>query len=517
MVDVDRRMNVGHTQAHVAGLKRLSARANKGPNVPTPLRKGLVSFSVLAKKVIERLKKCEVSVEKGLSDEEFARVEAEFRFTFPPDLRAILQEGLPVGIGFPDWRSGGSQQLRMRLNLPVAGLSYEVARGRFWWKQWGQRPTDTENAVKIARNALRKVPILVPLYGHCYIPSSPDLAGNPGLFVYQNDVFYCGYDLADFFEREAFGCPGDKELNFVTKKVVGHSLRREKSMKLQRHEHESYFKEQSDHFSRSNNSSKSVRLQSAGAKWEEYWRDVEVWGRNLDSLAKCSDVSYDKDCNPDWSRRSLDGPYRRKSCHSFLRSADNSPRLVQDKPISDKVLAHLATAAPSPPWLVKTPRWIEFWSDLAEKKQNSCMGSPERLFSSSKVDVDLAKSAVEENCNDLQYRSMPRWILNYLEDLATVLRNGGWREEDISDIVEVSSTPFDNESVFFDSQAALEGMLLKADSMSDSLRRAGWSSQDVSEVFDFDFLLREPRRSAKKLSPEFVQRIGKLAEYVAQA
>lgn len=507
MMDVDRRLNPGHSQPHItAGLKRLCARANKGPNAPASLRKGLVSFTSLAKKIIDRLKQCEVLIEKGLSGEEVARIEAEFGFTFPPDLKAVLQEGLPVGVGFPDWRSGGSQQLRMSLNLPVAGLSYEVVRGKFWWKQWGQRPSDTENAAKIARQALKKVPILVPLYGHCYIPSSPALAGNPVFFVDHTDVFCYGYDLSDFFGRQPFN-PCDQNLDFMAKRVMGRSLRREKTLSIiGRHVDVAYCKGKVHHLSRSHNSSKRDKCEEA-----------EDWGRTVYTLAKYTDVNFGKDGNSDWCRRSLDERSMLKSCHPSMGNSGNS----LDKPISGKILANLAAKAPSTPCSPKTLRWIEFWTELVEKKQSSCIGSPRSSSSSSfsKVGIDLAKSAAEEKRDDtrLQCRSLPEWMLCYLEELATLLRNGGWREEDIDDIVQVSSTPFDPDNILFDSQAVLEGMLLKADSMSDSLRRAGWSSQDVSEAFDFDFAITEPRRPAKKLSHEFVQRIGKLAEYVGQA
>ncbi|KAH7294701.1 hypothetical protein KP509_27G014100 [Ceratopteris richardii] len=56
----------------------------------------------------------------------------------------------------------------------------------------------------MARRAIRAAPPLVPIYSHCYIPCSPKLSGNPILFIFEKDVFYCGYDLADFFGREIF-------------------------------------------------------------------------------------------------------------------------------------------------------------------------------------------------------------------------------------------------------------------------------------------------------------------------
>ena len=44
-----------------------------------------------------------VAIPPGLYDDaELARVEAEFGFAFPPDLRAILVLGVPSGPGFLD-------------------------------------------------------------------------------------------------------------------------------------------------------------------------------------------------------------------------------------------------------------------------------------------------------------------------------------------------------------------------------------------------------------------------------
>lgn len=498
-----------NAQAHVAGLRRLSARANKvhNPTKTGPLHKGLDSFSVFAGKAIQHLKtKHKVPIEKGLSDEEFVRIEAAFGFTFPPDLKAVLQQGVPAGVGFPDWRSGGSQQLRMRLNLPIVGISYEVAQGRFWCKHWGQRPRDTENAVEIARTNLKKVPLLVPLYGHCYIPSSPDLAGNPVFFVYKSDVFCCGFDLGDFFEREAFGLhePLDFSESF-------------------RHAHDGLRRDRSVGFHRRRASGAEFEQISAKLEDDKSSRSIEAWGRNLDSLAKCCDVVYTNKSFSEWPRRSISVSDR----HSFLGSSGyNSPKFkcnvqFQGKILSDKLLANLA-AVPSP-WPSKSPRWIEFWSDLAEKRSNSSshISSPEQFYSYSKTeahfDLDL-DSANEGECNNGGCDSnfcMPRWLIDYLEELATLLRNGGWKEQDINDMIQGSSSPSsDTEEIYLDSQTILEGLLLKADLMSNSLRKAGWSSQDIAEIFNIDYPTKKP---AKKISPELAERIGKLAEYVAQA
>lgn len=206
MVDVDRRL-AGLNPSHVAGLRRLSARAAANPTTTggTSNRNGLFSFSSLADEVITHLRNSGIKVLPGLSDSEFARAEAEFGFVFPPDLRAVLSAGIPVGAGFPDWRSVGSARLHLRssLDLPIAAISFQIGRNTFWAKSWGLKPSDPEKAFRIARNALKRAPLLIPIFNHCYIPCHPSLAGNPIFFVDENRIFCCGLDLSDFFERES--------------------------------------------------------------------------------------------------------------------------------------------------------------------------------------------------------------------------------------------------------------------------------------------------------------------------
>ncbi|WCJ31139.1 hypothetical protein M5689_012650 [Euphorbia peplus] len=401
MVDVDRRMT-GLNPAHVAGLRRLSARAAANPaSTPLPVRNGLVSFSTLADKVISHLRNSGIQVQPGLSDAEFARSEAEFGFAFPPDLRAILCAGLPVGPGFPDWRSAGARlHLRSSLDLPIAAISFQIARNTLWSKSWGPRPSDPEKALRVARNALKKAPLLIPIFNHCYIPCNPSLAGNPIFFVDENRIFCCGLDLSDFFDRESLFRSSESD-PIVLKKQ------------------------------------RSVSEKSAGS-------------------------------STNYTRRSLDTG---------------------------------STAGP------RTPRWVEFWSDAAvDRRRRSTASSSESSSSSPERYFDLPRSGE------------PKWVDEYIEQIGSVLREGGWDETDISEIAHVSASGFfEGEMVLLDNQSVLDALLLKADRFSDSLRKAGWSSEEVSDALGFDFRPEKERKPAKKLSPELVERIGKLAESVSRS
>jgi hypothetical protein len=81
MLDVEQRSGellrgtLTQHQAHAGGLKRLSARASAGPSTPPGTRRVFFSFSTYARNVIEHLKKRDVPIAEGLSDEEFERID----------------------------------------------------------------------------------------------------------------------------------------------------------------------------------------------------------------------------------------------------------------------------------------------------------------------------------------------------------------------------------------------------------------------------------------------------------
>ncbi|KAG2719815.1 hypothetical protein I3760_02G008800 [Carya illinoinensis] len=273
MVDVDRRMT-GLNPAHLAGLRRLSARAAApSPASSLPVRNGLISFSSLADKVITHLQNSGTQVQHGLSDAEFALAEAEFGFAFPPDLRAVLSAGLPVGPGFPDWRAAGARlHLRSSLDLPIAAISLQIARNTLWSKSWGLRPSDPEKALRVARKALKRAPLLIPIFNHCYIPCNPCLAGNPIFFVDENRIFCCGLDLSDFFERESL---------FRSSQSDPQVLKRQRSVSEKSAGSSSYFPRRS----------LDTGLGSTGARtprWVEFWSDAAVDRRRRNSSSSSS-------------------------------------------------------------------------------------------------------------------------------------------------------------------------------------------------------------------------------------
>lgn len=139
-------------------------------------------------------------VEPGLTDDEFARVEDTFGFSFADDHRAFLAAGLPVGAGWPDWRGEGRKSLAKRLQLPAEGVLFAVEWSQFWHDGWGQRPARVKDALRSAKYQLARVPQLVPVCSHHYLPAGRGSSGHPVLSVIRTDVVVSGANLADYIE-----------------------------------------------------------------------------------------------------------------------------------------------------------------------------------------------------------------------------------------------------------------------------------------------------------------------------
>src|SRR5262249_18265818 len=131
-----------------------------------------------------------------------ATVERRYAFTFPPDLRAFVQTGLPCSQGFPNWRTGPEEALRDSLEWPLEGICFYIEHNGFWMDDWGIRPASLDEAFRLARLKVANAPVLIPVYGHRYMPDEPSLSGNPVMSVWQTDIIYYGCDLASYLEHE---------------------------------------------------------------------------------------------------------------------------------------------------------------------------------------------------------------------------------------------------------------------------------------------------------------------------
>lgn len=143
-----------------------------------------------------------VSIEQGLTEDEFSRVEQMLGFEFADDHRAFLAAGLPIGVSWPNWRREGRRSLQKRLQLPVDGILFDVEWSSFWHDDWGPRPVRMPDALRSARYHLARVPQLVPVVSHRYLPAGRATTTRPVLSITRTDVAAAGADLAEYVDIE---------------------------------------------------------------------------------------------------------------------------------------------------------------------------------------------------------------------------------------------------------------------------------------------------------------------------
>ena len=159
-------------------------------------------MSGLIAQAIERLRSAGVQLDPGLSDREVSQMQVEHNFVFGPEHRELLQEALPFGEGWPDWRNGSADDLRGQLDWPIESALFDININGFWPSSWGVRPEDLSEREALARTHLDRIPRLVPLYSHRYLTADPAFVPSPIFSVHQTDVIYYGDDLLDYVAYE---------------------------------------------------------------------------------------------------------------------------------------------------------------------------------------------------------------------------------------------------------------------------------------------------------------------------
>jgi hypothetical protein len=138
----------------------------------------------------------------GLVDEEFGRLEEALNIVFPRDLRYLLSIGVPIGKSFPNWRHESVDELRRWMDAPTDGILGDVERGEFWFDNWGERPSEPNDARALARQALAHVPNLIPVFAHRFLPGDSPESGSPVFSAVQSDVIFYGMNLWEYLRRE---------------------------------------------------------------------------------------------------------------------------------------------------------------------------------------------------------------------------------------------------------------------------------------------------------------------------
>ncbi|QRP44973.1 hypothetical protein [Amycolatopsis sp. FDAARGOS 1241] len=166
------------------------------------------ALGVTAARLLAALDCC--PIEPGLTDAEFARVEAEHGISFTDDHRAFLAAGLPVDppgsdrARWPDWRAGPRDDVHHLITFETDLLTNAIRTGH-WEDAWGPRPPSGDSAVAVFETFLAGAEQIVPIYAHRYVPGRPGSSGNPVLSMYGFDIIYYGADLPSYIANEFGG------------------------------------------------------------------------------------------------------------------------------------------------------------------------------------------------------------------------------------------------------------------------------------------------------------------------
>lgn len=157
------------------------------------------------RQLINDLKAKRIRFTKGLTKNEITKIEQTYNFQFPTSLKEMYQIALPISKSFYNWRNfneANVKKIKDMINWPLEGILFDLENNNFWDDNWGEKPNDLLHAKQKCIEEMHKVPKLIPVYGHRYIPIV-DGVDNPPIFsVYQTDVIYYGIDLENYFRIE---------------------------------------------------------------------------------------------------------------------------------------------------------------------------------------------------------------------------------------------------------------------------------------------------------------------------
>ncbi len=142
-------------------------------------------------------------IDPGLSDDDVVRIEEIYGVAMPPDLRILLQTGVPVGRRWPDWRNAVGERAEDLARIRHMFRFDIEHNGDVWPADWGPRPTDLHDAFEISDARVGALPAIFRVYGHRYLLTTLPSFGNAVLSIWQPiDSIVYGFDLADYFARE---------------------------------------------------------------------------------------------------------------------------------------------------------------------------------------------------------------------------------------------------------------------------------------------------------------------------
>jgi hypothetical protein len=167
-------------------------------------------------RIVAQLQRSGVLFEPGLSAMEIEKAEHIYNVHFPSALKSMLSVAIPISPGFYNWRTQNTSDceiIKKAIEFPLQGLIFELNTNAFWCEVLGDKPTDNVKAQRKLTDYYNRVPQMIPVYSHRYIPCFSACDNPPVFSIMQSDIICYGSDLIEYLEIE-FGYKKYSDIDF---------------------------------------------------------------------------------------------------------------------------------------------------------------------------------------------------------------------------------------------------------------------------------------------------------------
>lgn len=170
--------------------------------------------------LIHRLEKTGLHFRPGLTEDEAQKIEETYAVRLPDSLRKLYSIAVPTADErFPDWTNfspENTEAIRTRMREPYVWLEKDVENG-YWVPCWGEKPTDKAERDARLSEVLAHAPVLLPLFGHRYLPAVEGVEDSPVLSSVGCDTIFYGSSLTEWLKIEflssSHSIPSEKAKN----------------------------------------------------------------------------------------------------------------------------------------------------------------------------------------------------------------------------------------------------------------------------------------------------------------
>lgn len=150
-------------------------------------------------KIYQTLRNTWIQCKDWLWDKEITDIEEKLHISFPIEYRNLLSRFIPVWRSFIDRTDRRNSEIYTRLDWLFEGILFDVENNSFRYDKWWEEPEKIAEKNRKAKQMLKSVPYLIPIYWNRYISQ---IDWGPIFSVVQTDIIYYWSNLENYIENE---------------------------------------------------------------------------------------------------------------------------------------------------------------------------------------------------------------------------------------------------------------------------------------------------------------------------